>query len=929
MKRIDRILEALKEATQEWKFEDLSTKIGFSASEIATQLNLTRANVSNDLNQLVREKQVLKVKTYPVRYISVELVESLTKKQWLKDYFEIANVDEFYQLINRKIDPTHTTNNPFDNLIGSRDSLKKAVTQAKAAVYYPPNGLHILLLGPTGSGKTFFAQKIYQYAIYEKLLKSDAPFKSFNCADYHHNPQLLLSQLFGYVKGAFTGAIEDRPGLVEDADGGILLLDEVHRLSPEGQEMLFYFIDHGRFNRLGENGFRRQSKLLIICATTEDPNSSLLGTFLRRIPMTIEIPALAKRSIKERVELTKYLFFQEAKRVERILRIDNEVIQALVFMVDYGNVGQLKSQVQLICAQGFLNNLYQENEMRITMNELPEDLKVEWMNQRRNNKQIKYINQYLDISTTIYPNQERENEGSEYDDFNIYELIYDKVKILNAEGISKSQIDQYIQTDLHLHIKKVVSKQSINYNLLKFVHPNVTLVIPKIKEVLEEELNIVFDHRFAYYLGMHLDGFLKRGQKANLITEFEMSTIRMKNEIEYQAALLCRPVIEHDLKIIFPDIEVAYLTMLIASLKTLDEEKKISVLVVAHGNQTAHSMVQVGKELLGDAPIYALDMPLTMTPEEIFEKIVLQIKQLNQGKGVLMLVDMGSLAMMNHRLQQATHIPIKTIPNVTTSMVLDVIRKVNYMDLELNAVYESVMKDFTNAINVQIQNDGRKKVILSICTSGQGTAIKLEKFLRKIINESTEESIDIINLSSLRLTKELPEILKKYQIIASVGNKNPKIDAPFIALEQMIEGSGETFLRSLLTNQVILANKKKNTPVMVYDLCKDTLNMYLLYLNPSRITDILIDWCEELQSRLNQNFANTLCIKLIVHTAFAFERVIKEDSLKYSDIVDDELERMMHIVQSSLQPIEKKLKLPLSKDEYLFISEVICQEIDE
>lgn len=620
MKRIDRILEALKEATQEWKFEDLSTKIGFSASEIATQLNLTRANVSNDLNQLVRERQVLKVKTYPVRYISVELVESLTKKQWLKDYFEIANVDEFYQLINRKIDPTHTTNNPFDNLIGSRDSLKKAVTQAKAAVYYPPNGLHILLLGPTGSGKTFFAQKIYQYAIYEKLLKSDAPFKSFNCADYHHNPQLLLSQLFGYVKGAFTGAIEDRPGLVEDADGGILLLDEVHRLSPEGQEMLFYFIDHGRFNRLGENGFRRQSKLLIICATTEDPNSSLLGTFLRRIPMTIEIPALAKRSIKERVELTKYLFFQEAKRVERILRIDNEVIQALVFMVDYGNVGQLKSQVQLICAQGFLNNLYQENEMRITMNELPEDLKVEWMNQRRNNKQIKYINQYLDISTTIYPNQERENEGSEYDDFNIYELIYDKVKILNAEGISKSQIDQYIQTDLHLHIKKVVSKQSINYNLLKFVHPNVTLVIPKIKEVLEEELNIVFDHRFAYYLGMHLDGFLKRGQKANLITEFEMSTIRMKNEIEYQAALLCRPVIEHDLKIIFPDIEVAYLTMLIASLKTLDEEKKISVLVVAHGNQTAHSMVQVGKELLGDAPIYALDMPLTMTPEEIFEK---------------------------------------------------------------------------------------------------------------------------------------------------------------------------------------------------------------------------------------------------------------------------------------------------------------------
>ncbi len=92
--------------------------------------------------------------------------------------------------------------------------------------------------------------------MFEKLLSNDAPFESFNCADYYHNPQLLLAQLFGYIEGAYTGANVGKAGLVEKADGGILLLDEIHRLTPEGQEMLFYFIDHGRFNRLGKRVFQ-------------------------------------------------------------------------------------------------------------------------------------------------------------------------------------------------------------------------------------------------------------------------------------------------------------------------------------------------------------------------------------------------------------------------------------------------------------------------------------------------------------------------------------------------------------------------------------------------------------------------------------------------------------------------------------------------
>lgn len=73
-----------------------------------------------------------------------------------------------------------------------------------------------------------------------------------NCAQYANNPELLTSQLFGHLKGAFTGADSDKIGAFQSAEGGVLFLDEVHRLSPEGQEKLFTFLDQGIIYRMGE-----------------------------------------------------------------------------------------------------------------------------------------------------------------------------------------------------------------------------------------------------------------------------------------------------------------------------------------------------------------------------------------------------------------------------------------------------------------------------------------------------------------------------------------------------------------------------------------------------------------------------------------------------------------------------------------------------
>ncbi len=135
--------------------------------------------------------------------------------------------------------------------------------------------------------------------------------------------------------------------------GGILFLDEIHRLPPDGQEMLFFLMDKGEYYRLGEASVTRKSNLLIIGATTEDPQKSLLKTFLRRIPVIITLPSLKEKSVEEKVELVQELFVEEALRIDKRIIICPEVLKALVLYDCKGNIGQLKSDIRLLCAKSF------------------------------------------------------------------------------------------------------------------------------------------------------------------------------------------------------------------------------------------------------------------------------------------------------------------------------------------------------------------------------------------------------------------------------------------------------------------------------------------------------------------------------------------------------------------------------------------------
>jgi transcriptional regulatory protein LevR/transcriptional regulator with AAA-type ATPase domain len=928
MLRIDRVYQALSKLWVDKTISDLEEMQGTPALELAKALEISRANTSLELNKLVRDGRAIKVTTYPVRFLPKEGMEALLDKT-LHDVTEIQTVAEIIGSDQDKsegnVDVTlGHSKNPFDQIIGYQSSLKKVISQAKAAVYYPPSGLHMLLLGQTGTGKTFFAEKTYEYSQYEGLLAEDAPFKSFNCADYYNNPQLLMSQLFGYAKGAFTGAESDREGLVEKADGGILLLDEVHRLPPEGQEMLFYFIDNGIFNRLGESGVKRHSKVLIICATTENPESALLKTFVRRIPMTIQIPSLSERSIEERVELTTFLFGQEAKRIKKSIRISIDVINALVHATTSGNVGQLKSMIQLVCAQAFLKSIHRFEEVDIDIRSLPEEIREDWMSSRENLARAMTISKYVDVVTVIHPEKVTVAPAASTD-YNIYDALDKKMAVLEDEGLSHTRIKQTMLDELQLYLKKYVKNYDSTLNLLNFVDKSIVDFVTDLKGIAEAEMGVKFDRRFVYFFAMHIDAYFARGEKVNLLVEQEIDHFKKDHGLAYQVAERFKVEVFNTFHHSLPDIEVAYLAMLLVNMETESTDQKIGILVAAHGNSTATSMVNVVTELLGVAQIDSLDMSLAMTPQEMFEAVVDKVKKLNMGKGVLLLVDMGSLSMIEPKLVKASGIEVRIIQNVTTVMVLDAVRKAAYTDRTLMNVYDSVKRDFLAAVRAQKTSKGRPKAIVSICMTGSGTAKKVETLLNDIIERTTDEDVRVLTLSALKIKEEMPKILANYQVLASVGTKNPKIEAPYISLEKLIEGSGTNMLTQILTKGEMREVDNKSQNYVIRDLCADMLETHLVYLNPRLMLDFLLKWTDQVQQECQMNFQNATLIKLIIHSAFAFERVIKENALAYEDIASEPILALLPIVSKTLLTMEDGLNLRLSQGEKLFICEILAE----
>jgi DNA-binding NtrC family response regulator len=284
------------------------------------------------------------------------------------------NIDELFILVERAgelntlrrekeiLQRERNWQRKFSDFVGKSAHFKNVLQLIEKVA---PADLTILITGDTGTGKEVVARTVHW-----KSARRNKPFVVINCNTIQD--QLLESEMFGYARGAFTGATQDKRGLIEVANTGTLFLDEIGDVSPDFQTKLLRFLESGEYRPVGSTHHAR-SDVRVVAATNRDLKKLMEeGKFREDLFFRLNVFNIHLLPLKERIEdlpelvdyCLKKICFRTGKCVPRI---SGEVLQILLNYSWPGNVRELNNVIEraVILSSG-------EN---ITENDLTADIK--------------------------------------------------------------------------------------------------------------------------------------------------------------------------------------------------------------------------------------------------------------------------------------------------------------------------------------------------------------------------------------------------------------------------------------------------------------------------------------------------------------------------------------------------------------------------
>lgn len=298
----------------------ISFPLVLDTGEVYGALNLIDTTPTSSRMNL--DKEYIELLQNIVMVGSIALSRSIAYSEQLKE--------------NRKLKKILDRNQKLPRIIGKSQGILKVWEKAKtyAKVDYP-----VLITGESGTGKELFADKIHQLSSI-----SDKPYLIQNCSAI---PETLLeSELFGHKKGAFTGAIEEKVGLFEAADGGTVLLDEIGDMPITLQSKILRFLENGEIKPIGSTNSKRV-KVRILAATNLDMENAIAikhfrqDLFYRLNVLPLPIPPLRERKDDIPLLLEQFIYTESNSLGVKPKKLSPEAMRVLIQYNWKGNVREL------------------------------------------------------------------------------------------------------------------------------------------------------------------------------------------------------------------------------------------------------------------------------------------------------------------------------------------------------------------------------------------------------------------------------------------------------------------------------------------------------------------------------------------------------------------------------------------------------------
>ncbi|MCT1905234.1 sigma 54-interacting transcriptional regulator [Oceanobacillus sojae] len=725
-------------------------------------------------------------------------------------------------------------NDPFENLIGSNESLKIEIQKCKAAVLYPPAGLPLIIRGNSGVGKSYLASLIYDFSKQKEVISKEGKFVTLNCADYANNPDLLSAALFGYKKGAFTGAEKDTGGLISQADGGILFLDEVHNLSAENQEKLFLLIDSGKFRPLGENEGSEFAKVRLILATTKDTKETLLTTFRRRIPVEVNLPDYEDRSYFEKYSLITSFFGREMENLQCNLSISIQKVEKLITAKVAGNIGEISNQIKLMCADAYIHRT--DETVYIGDSEKKIFFRYEDMKGKDYYKSL--TNTFpLEINNTM----NRKPSSNMPDDV---KQIEEKMKIYIVKKFNTIQFFfahptiNMLKQWFSISFKEILTKKGIEYK--ETLMHEMVLFVYSIEQLDRENT-------------LYLNELLKETQP--------------NNKASYLAHLIMEKV---ELPVKVHNNIFHYLSYLLS--KYYPDLPELHSLIVMHGENLASSMAKQANQLLSNYVYEGFDMPIDSSTTDIIKKIKAFNERIDTSQGLVLLVDMGSLEHMYKEIKGHIIGDLIILNNVSTALTLEL----GMMILTEKPVSFLTQMNY-DSFSVKIQyfeGISQKKNIIISCLSGEGIAEKIKGIICPFI----VEEVEILIFDSDELSKLIKENDKKMfsHTICTITTMDYSVmGTPHLNLEKVIEGTQTLSPLRKYWKDKEMEEKCLNDLIKFFTI--EGASSKLRFLNPQKVINDVEKVISSYEKIFQVKIPSFLRINFFLHLSLMIERILMGD----------------------------------------------------
>lgn len=847
---------------------------GFTTNDIAHALDMQRSNVSTLLNHLVKENMLTKTTTRPVLY-------SLPKDQ-----------NHFLQ------------NDCFSKLIGYNGSLRNAIQLAKAAILYPPYGLHVLLSSQSGCGTTTFAATMFQFAKEKNIIQDGGQLIEINCKHYLKNISALNDELFG-INGDLSKSCFFK------AKKGMLFIDNIDILDAKQLSRILDFLDTGKLydeDKLKHENFHD----IFLVFSCSPQNSELLS---RHIPVVIELPELKERSLQERFDLINYLFSVESTNAHRCIEVSNEAIITLLLTDFPYQVKELSLEIKAACANAYVRVVNDiRSEIYVCLNDFKNRIHKGLKKSREEEMRICSM---LNIGHTLF--YEYSSDKQDYDRYmsNIYSDVKNQYFTLSKQGMTNIHIENTIKAYIQNIFNRIeyyhVDHQNIK-QLEKIVDEKVIQIVSQMLEMCQNDLGRKFASHVFYGLCLHINSLLTQNFTSQRIENSQVVEIIQKYPQEYACSIQFSDALKKELQLDLPIEEIVFITMFLVES---DEEKidaSPSLLFILHGNSTASSLKDVTISLTHCYNTYSYDLNLGIDINQAMKDIKSLIIQIDNGQGVIVIYDMGSIKTMLDTIAEETNVKIRYINIPITLMGIDIARRCS-TETDIDYIYHMAQLELNN-IQINQKKGYSNSIIITLCHTGEGGATQLKHY----IDQYSKLGMKTIPLSISKrdeLIHEVTILKKTYDIHTFVGTYDPKLfGIPFISIAKIFENTHEDLDRILLFEPI-------HSRSFDYSDVYNYLETQLHYTSIAKLKTILPDIIDAFH--ISYNLTNDQKIGLFMHIACLIERLLEGKTVQHNnyDRLISYFKDDYKIIHHLLKPIEKTFKIIIDDNEIAIIIMII------